>query len=183
MCIVSEWKKLSVYKCSSLPWFIKSYFSINTCWKKDSYVYILLRDRRVDSRGVSKLCYQKQRCHKCQLLHILFIKTGHEIFLQCFYVWILFYYNNYEQNLIHPLWIGYNVPLSPFWWKFNTNLTMFGCFMGIKRNKCNLTSRNLNTLPSAPLISFKSPYVTEGLNSKDTPLILTLYLVMYSHNS
>ena len=35
--------------------------------------------------------------------------------------------------------------------------------MGIKRNRCNLTSRNLNTLPSAPLISFKSPCVTEGL--------------------
>ena len=36
--------------------------------------------------------------------------------------------------------------------------------MGFKRNRCNLTSRNLNNLPSAPLISFKSPCVTEGLN-------------------
>ena len=41
--------------------------------------------------------------HKCQLLRILFVKTGHKIFLQCFYVWIVFYYYNYEQNLIHPL--------------------------------------------------------------------------------
>jgi hypothetical protein len=38
--------------------------------------------------------------------------------------------------------------------------------MGIKRIRCNLTSRNLNTLPSAPLISFKSPCVTEELMYK-----------------
>ena len=65
------------------------------------------------------------------------------------------------------LWIGYNVPLSPFWWKFNTNLTILDCFMGIKRNRCNLTFRNLNTLLSAPLISFKSPCVIEGLSLLD----------------
>ena len=30
-------------------------------------------------------------------------KTGHKIFLQCFYDWIVVYYNNQKQNLIHPL--------------------------------------------------------------------------------
>ena len=30
----------------------------------------------------------------------LILKTSHEIFYNVFYVWIVFYYNNYDQNLM-----------------------------------------------------------------------------------
>ena len=113
-------------------------------------------------------------------------KQAMRFFYKVFYVWIVFYYNNYEQNLIHPLWIGYNVPLSQLWWNFNRNLTIFGCFMGIKRNRCNLTSRNLNTLPSAPLILFKLSCVTEGVkcrHDKPSPCFSPLSIINGSDKS
>ena len=86
---------------------------------------------RVEGRGIQSMLSETGVSQMPVITHFI-SKNRTRDFLQYFYICIVFFNNNYKQNLIHPLWIGYNVPLSLFWWKFNTNLTILAVLWGLK---------------------------------------------------